>query len=241
MCENAYTKLCKEVLVPVELNKRITILTGHYGSGKTEIAINLALNEKKLHNKTAINDLDIINPYFRSRDVSDIFEQQNIELIAPPNRLATSDLPIVSGEIYRVLHDHRYRVIIDAGGDKDGARALGQYYHEWKGLEPELLFVLNANRPYVSTLEGARYTIEQIEKAARLRVTGIINNSNIGSETSMDDILNGYELGSKLSNLLSIPLLYTTISVDLEVEANCFAKSHQVMFIKRFMKLSWEG
>jgi hypothetical protein len=225
----------------MELNKRVTILTGHFGSGKTEIAINLALNEKKLHNKTAINDLDIINPYFRSRDVSDIFEQQDIELIAPANRLATSDLPIVSGEIYRVLHDRRYRVIIDAGGDKDGARALGQYYHEWKELKPELLFVLNTNRPYVSTLEGARYTVEQIEKAARLRVTGIINNSNIGSETSMDDILNGYELSSKLSNILSIPLLYTTISVDLQNEANCFAKSHQVMFIKRFMKLPWEG
>lgn len=225
----------------MELNTRITILTGHFGSGKTEIAINLALNEKKLHNKTAINDLDIINPYFRSRDVSDIFKQQNIELIAPANRLATSDLPIVSGEIYRVLHDHRYRVIIDAGGDKDGAKALGQYYHEWKGLEPELIFVLNGNRPYVSTLEGARYTVEQIEKAARLKVTGIINNSNIGSETSMDDIFNGYELSSKLSRMLSIPLLYTTISLDLENEANCFAKSHQVMFIKRFMKLPWEG
>ncbi len=199
------------------------------------------MNEKKIYNKLAINDLDIINPYFRSRDVADIFEQQDIELIAPANRLATSDLPVVSGEIYRVLHDNRYRVIIDAGGDKDGATALGQYYHEWKHLEPELLFVLNANRPYVSTLEGARYTIEQIEKAARLKVTGIINNSNIGSETSMADILDGYELSSKLSNMLSIPLLYTTISVDKENEAICFAKSHQVMFIKRYMKLPWEG
>lgn len=225
----------------MDLNKRITILTGHFGSGKTEIAINLALNEKKIHNKTAINDLDIINPYFRSRDVSELFDQQGIELIAPSNRLATSDLPIVSGEIYRVLHDHRYRVIIDAGGDKDGAMALGQYYHEWKHLEPELLFVLNTNRPYVSTLEGAVYTIEQIEKAARIKVTGIINNSNIGSETSMADIQSGYELCSKISNMLSIPLAYTTISADLENEAKCFAKNHQVMFIKRYMKLPWEG
>ena len=222
------------------LHKRITILSGHFGSGKSEIAINLALNEKKTHEKTAINDLDIINPYFRSRDVADIFQQQEIELIAPANRLATTDLPIVSGEIYRVLHDHRYRVIIDAGGDKDGAKALGQYYHEWRQLEPELLFVLNANRPYVSTLEGARYTIEQIEKAARLKVTGVINNSNIGNETSMDDILNGYELSSKISDMLSIPLVFTTISVELEKDAECFAKNHQVMFIKRYMKLPWE-
>lgn len=234
-------KFLEEVNIPLELHRRITILSGHFGSGKTEIAINLALNEKKIHEKTAINDLDIINPYFRSRDVSDLFQQQDIELIAPANRLSSSDLPIVSGEIYRVLHDHRYRVIIDAGGDKDGAKALGQYYHEWRELEPELLFVLNANRPYVSTLEGARYTIEQIERAARLKVTGVINNSNIGNETSMDDILNGYELSSRISDMLSIPLLYTTISVDLENKAECFAKNHQVMFIKRYMKLPWEG
>jgi hypothetical protein len=229
------------VFIPLELHKRITILTGHFGSGKTEIAINLALNEKKIHEKTAINDLDIINPYFRSRDVSDIFQKQDIELIAPANRLATSDLPIVSGEIYRVLHDHRYRVIIDAGGDKDGAMALGQYYHEWEHLEPELLFVLNANRPYVSTLEGARYTIEEIEKAARLKVTGIINNSNIGNETSIAEIVNGYELSSRISDMLSIPLRYTTISADLEKEAESFATNHPVMFIKRYMKLPWEG
>jgi hypothetical protein len=170
-----YINSVKGALITLEFKKRITILSGHFGSGKTEIAINLAFNEKEIHNKVAVNDLDIINPYFRSRDVSDLFEQQDIELIAPANRLATSDLPIVSGEIYRVLHDHRYQVIIDAGGDKDGAMAMGQYYHEWKHLEPELLFVLNANRPYVSTLGGARYTIEQIEKAARLKVTGIIN------------------------------------------------------------------
>lgn len=234
-------KVGKEVFISLEKSKRITILSGHFGSGKTEIAINLALKEKKIHKRTAIYDLDIINPYFRSRDVSNVFQEQNIELIAPMNRFATADLPIVSGEIYRVLHDHSYRVIIDAGGDKDGARALGQYYHEWMELNPELLFVLNAKRPYVSTVEGARFTIEQIEKTSRLRVTGIINNTNIGHETSMEDILNGYELSSRLSDILSIPLLYTTISVDLEQDTPGFAKSHQIMYIKRFLKLPWEG
>jgi hypothetical protein len=91
-------------------------LTGHFGSGKTEIAINMAITEKKRYEKVAINDLDIINPYFRTRDVAELFQRNGIELIAPVNRLATSDLPIVSGEIYRVLHDERYRIIIDAGG-----------------------------------------------------------------------------------------------------------------------------
>jgi hypothetical protein len=211
------------------------------GRGKTEIAINLALSERVRHEKVAINDLDIINPYFRSRDVSNLFRQHEIDLISPQQYLAAADLPIVSGEIYRVLHDERYHLIIDAGGDKDGATALGQYYHEWKELHPELLFVLNRNRPYVSNLEGALYTIEQIEKASRLKVTGLINNANIGGETSMDEIEKGLELSKHLSEKLRIPLLYTTISTHLKSEAEHFAEKNNVVFIQRYMKLPWEG
>lgn len=222
-------------------NNKITILSGHFGSGKTEIAINLALKERQKHEKVAINDLDIINPYFRSRDVASIFQQNDVELISPKSHLASADLPIVSGEIYRVLHDHRYRLIVDAGGDKDGATALGQYYHEWKNLNLELMFVLNGNRPYVSTLEGALYTVQQIEKASRLKVTGIINNSNIGVATSIREISKGYELSSKLADKLGLPMLYTTISTDLIKEAEDFAKTHDVMFIDRYMKLPWEA
>lgn len=222
------------------VNKKIFILSGHFGSGKTEIAINLAIFLRKKYGKVAINDLDIINPYFRSRDVSDIFKQHDIELISPKGRFATADLPIVSAEMYRVLHDHQYRLVVDAGGDKDGAMALGQYYSEWKELYPELLFVLNGNRPYVSTLEGAIETIRQIENASRLKVTGIINNSNLGNETTMDDIVKGYELSSKLSEKLRIPLVLTAISAHLEKEAEEFSKSHAAWFIERFMKLPWE-
>ncbi|MFP5110768.1 hypothetical protein ACSU64_00080 [Bacillaceae bacterium C204] len=221
--------------------RKITILSGHFGSGKTEIAINLALTERQRFEKVAINDLDIINPYYRSRDVAGTFLQHDIELISPKSHLATSDLPIVSGEIYRVLHDHRYRLIVDAGGDKDGATALGQYYHEWKELRPELLFVLNKNRPYVSTLDGALFTVEQIEKASRLQVTGIINNSNIGIETRMQDIQTGFELANELAESLKIPLLYTSISKHLKDDAQEFAANHNVVFIDRYMKSPWEG
>lgn len=222
-------------------SNRVVIFTGHFGSGKTELAINHALSERKQHEKVAINDLDIINPYYRSRDAAAIFQAHDVELIAPQSRLATSDLPIVSGEIYRVLHDPRYRLIIDAGGDKDGAIALGQYYHEWKDLCPKVWFVLNANRPYVSTLEGALHTVAQIEKASRLKVTGVINNSNIGLETTMDDILKGLELSRRLAENLNVPFLYTTISKHLKNQAEDFAKDYKVVFIDRFMKLPWEG
>jgi hypothetical protein len=220
---------------------RIVILTGHFGSGKTEIAINLALSQRKAHPIVAINDLDIVNPYYRSRDVASLFQAHDVELIAPHSRLASSDLPIVSGEMYRVLHDQRYRLIVDAGGDKEGATALGQYYHEWKNMKPEVWFVLNGNRPYVSTLEGALYTVDQIEKVSRLKVTGVINNSNVGQETTMDDIVKGLELGEQLAEKLKIPLLFTTIANSLKNEADEFAKRHKVVFIERYMKLPWEG
>ena len=221
--------------------KKITILTGHFGSGKTEIAINLALKEKHEHSKVAISDLDVINPYFRTRDARELFRKNNIELIAPKDRLANSDLPVVSGEIYRVIHDPSYKVIVDAGGDKDGATALGQYFNDWEQFKPEVLFVLNANRPYVSTVEGASFTVKQIEKASRLKVTGIINNSNIGSFTSMEEIICGLDLSKELSNLLNIPLLYTCISSQLRQEAEMFQSTNETIFIERYMKVPWEA
>jgi hypothetical protein len=222
------------------MNNKITILTGHFGSGKTEIAINLALQERAIHPKVAINDLDIINPYYRTRDIENEFTKRDIELIAPKGHLATADLPIVSGEIYRVLHDPSYRLIIDSGGDKDGATALGQYYNEWKHMEPEMLFVLNGNRPYVSTVEGAMETIERIEEAARLKVTGIINNTNIGSETTIEEIEKGLLLAQKVSRKTNIPLLYNTISEQLKNETIEFAKANPVVYIQRYMRLPWE-
>ncbi|WP_442598977.1 hypothetical protein [Neobacillus sp. D3-1R] len=223
------------------MDTKITIFTGHFGSGKTEIAINKAITERKLHQKVAINDLDVINPYYRTRDIKQEFQNLDIELIAPKGHLAMADLPIVSGEIYRVLHDPAYRIIIDAGGDKDGATALGQYYHEWKGMNPEMLFVLNGNRPYVSTIDGAISTIQRIEEAARLPIKGIINNTNIGSETTMEDIQKGLELANQVSEITKIPLLYTTISDHLKDISIEFSKQHPVIFIHRYMKLPWEN
>ncbi|HLO12498.1 MAG TPA: hypothetical protein VK190_09810 [Pseudoneobacillus sp.] len=222
------------------MENKITILTGHFGSGKTEIAINLALQERKLHQKVAINDLDIINPYYRTRDVENEFTINDIELIAPKGHLATADLPIVSGEIYRVLHDPAYRIIIDSGGDKDGATALGQYYNEWIHMNPVMIFVLNGNRPYVSTVEGAISTIERIEEASRLRVSGIINNTNIGSETTLIEIEKGLELAKLISEKTNIPLSYTTISDSLKETTSEFAKINSVVYIKRYMRLPWE-
>jgi len=219
---------------------RIKIITGHFGSGKTEISLNLSFLERESHDKVAISDLDVINPYFRSREVSSLLEEKDIDLIAPKGKMATADLPIVSGEIYRVLHDSRYRVIIDVGGDKDGATALGQYYNDLKRLDYQMYFVVNANRPYVSTVEGIIETVRQIEQVSRLRTAALINNTNLGVETTLEDIERGYQLTLAASEALKLPFLYTTIAKQFELETQVFASSHQVVYLERFMKLPWE-
>ncbi|MBT2641452.1 hypothetical protein J7I80_04375 [Bacillus sp. ISL-41] len=218
----------------------ITIITGHFGSGKTEISINLALEARKTNARTAVADLDIVNPYYRARDARDIFDQHGIELIAPAERLAAADLPIVPGDMGRVIYDAAYKLIVDAGGDKDGATALGQFYNDWNEMKPEVLFILNANRPYVSTLEGAVETLQKIEGASRLKITGIINNSNVGSETTLQDVERGLTLSKKLSDSLGIPLLYTVVPQHLSAESAGIERESQVKVISRYLKLPWE-
>ncbi|MEH7884658.1 hypothetical protein V7654_10045 [Bacillus sp. JJ1609] len=219
----------------------ITIITGHFGCGKTEIALNLAMEAMSAHTKVAVADLDIVNPYYRSRDARTILDENDIELIAPAERLAAADLPIVPAEIFGIIYDPKYTLIVDAGGDKDGATALGQFYNDWRDMEPEVLFILNANRPYVSTLDGAMETVLNIEKASRLKITGIINNSNVGSETTIADVRKGVELSQRLSQELNIPLLTTILSPHLQAEAEAVSPGHPVKVISRYLKLPWES
>ncbi len=218
----------------------ITIITGHFGSGKTELCINLAVEAAMETERVAVADLDIVNPYYRARDARAMFLDKGIELIAPAERLAAADLPIVPGDLGRVIYDPSYKLIVDAGGDKDGATALGQFYNDWRELKPEVLFVLNANRPYVSTLEGAMDTLKKIEKASRLKITGIINNSNVGNETTIQDVTKGLQLSSVLCDQLGIPLLYTVVPRHLATEAVDIETASRVKMISRYLKLPWE-
>lgn len=188
----------------------------------------------------AVTDLDVVNPYFRTRDVRELLEAADVKLIAPEGKLGTSDLPIVSGAIYGVIQNPEYRLIIDVGGDQDGAIALGQYYNDLQGTDYQMYFVINANRPLVNDLAGVTNAITRIESVSRIRVTGLINNTHLGPDTTNKDIKKGIELTEAVSVKLNIPFLYTTIDERFITTTREIADFNKVFYIERYLKLPWE-
>ena len=189
--------------------KRIRIITGHYGSGKSELSVNMVIQLKKVYNKVAIVDLDIANPYFRSRERQDEMERQGINVYH--NSFGydiTQDLPALSAAIREPLENKEFMTVIDAGGDDSGARVLNQFRKYFLDDEDsEMLFVLNANRPETSTLEGCLEHLDRIQVETGLQIKGIINNTHLLSETSAEDIKKGYNLAKEVSEVLDIPVI----------------------------------
>ena len=188
--------------------KRITILSGHYGSGKTNIAVNLALGVKKLYDKVAVADLDIVNPYFRTKDSVDDFEKNGIRLISSP--YAGSNV-----EMYAITDDKSYRVIVDLGGDDRGALALGRLTPAIVAENDyEMLLVVNKFRPLTPDIESTVEVAREIELAGGIKFTGIVNNSNLGEYTTEEDILGSIEYAEQIALAMQIPVKFTSVKSD---------------------------
>ena len=196
---------------------RIVILVGHYGSGKSELAINLALlmaeegelkeGQSFVGGKTYLADLDIVNPYFRSREKADFLLSKNIEVICSAEDFPGVDLPYMP-ENLRILFDNpKVQGIIDAGGDPAGAKALARYAEEIKKGGFPVYCVINGNRPMTKTSEEAIKYIGEIEGAANLKITGLINNTHLLDGTKKEDILLGAELTEEISRMTEIPII----------------------------------
>ena len=188
--------------------KRIRIITGHYGSGKSELSVNMVTELKKEHDKVAIVDLDIANPYFRSRERQDEMEKLGINVYH--NSFGydiTQDLPALSAAIKEPLENEEFMTVVDAGGDDSGARVLNQFRKYFLSDDCEMLFVLNANRPETSTVEGCLEHLDRIQVETGLQIKGIINNTHLLSETSAADIKKGYNLAQEVSKILDIPVI----------------------------------
>ena len=218
--------------------KRITIFAGHYGSGKTNIAVNYAIALRKEHERVALADLDIVNPYFRSKDSEDILEHLGIKFISSEYANSNVDVPASPAEAYAVTQDKSSYSVIDVGGDDRGALALGRYAPEILSENNyEMLFVINRFRPLTRTPEAALEIMREIEGAAGISFTGIVNNSNIGDETTPDDILSSMEFANEVSRLSGLPVVMTCTD-ERHYDALC-GKIDNLMPLRLYIRQSW--
>lgn len=196
--------------------KRITLFAGHYGSGKTCIAVSYAKLVKKSGFQTAIVDLDIVNPYFRTKDSEKELKEAGIDIIASEYANTNLDAPALPKEIYSAISNKSLHLVIDVGGDDRGAVALGRYAEDiTSGNDYEMLFVANCYRPLTKTAEDALEVMREIEVASKLKFTGIVNNSNIGRLTTAGDVTASLEFINKLSELAGIPVVMTTATGEV--------------------------
>lgn len=202
--------------------KRVNLFLGHYGSGKTNIALNYAFALKEKGLSVSIADLDIVNPYFRTKDSQQELEDAGIELVALPFAGTNVDLPSLPAETYGlVMRDDKY-VILDIGGDDRGAYALGRftpYILEENNFD--MFFVVNFYRPLTRNAEEAFEVFNEIQTAAKMKFTGIINNSNLGEETTAEDVEATFAKAEALSEMTSLPVVMTAVSEKIFKDVNC--------------------
>ena len=193
-------------------HKRLTLFAGHYGSGKTNIAVNYAMLLAEEGKKVCIADLDIVNPYFRTKDSEAELKERGIELISPRYANTNVDLPALPAESYRLVQDKSVFGIADIGGDDRGAYALGRFAGAIKAEgDYRMAFVINCYRPLTSNAEDTVEIMKEIEAACGIRFTCIVNNSNIGSETTKETVLSSVAYAEEVSRKTGLPIWLHTV------------------------------
>lgn len=181
---------------------------GHYGSGKTEFAVNYALKLKESGAKVTIADLDIVNPYFRTNDAREMLEEHGISVLASPYAGSNVDIPALPANILSLFDDQSSEVVLDVGGDEDGAVVLGRFHRQFENQGYEMLFVVNAFRPLTKDAASVSEVLREVEAASRLSVTGLVNNSNLQHLTTTHDVLAGQRVAEEAAKLHHIPVSY---------------------------------
>lgn len=197
-------------------HKRLTLFAGHYGSGKTNIAVNYALQLAREGKTVCIADLDIVNPYFRTADSAKELEEAGVKLVSPQFANSNVDLPALPAEAYRLVEDKSSYGIMDIGGDDRGAYALGRYVpFIIKENNYRMVYVANCYRPLTRTAQDALEVMREIESACGLMFTDIVNNSHLGSFTDVQTLLDSQDFIRELSKISGLPVYMTTVRADL--------------------------
>ena len=193
-------------------HKRLTLFAGHYGSGKTNIAVNYALHLAGEGKRVCIADLDIVNPYFRTKDSAAALEGAGVELVSPQFANSNVDLPALPAEMYNVVFDKSRYAVLDIGGDDRGAFALGRYTPSiLEENDYDMFFVINCYRPLSSNPADTVEIMREIEAASGIPFNGIVNNSNLGPETTPETVRNSFEYAESISKLSGLKIKLTTV------------------------------
>ncbi|MBP1925558.1 hypothetical protein J2Z76_001417 [Sedimentibacter acidaminivorans] len=197
------------------LDKRLVIITGHYGSGKTEFAVNYAVKMKNSYSNVSLADLDIVNPYFRSREKKILLEDMGIQVLDSSINNQTLDLPALPAGIMGSITNLNMKAILDIGGDPVGARVLARFSDQIKMMDYDLFYVINGNRPETQTKENVIRYLKDIESTSGLKVTGLINNTHLLKDTSVSDVELGHELSKEVSWEIDVPIRYESAMMNI--------------------------
>ena len=221
-------------------DKRVALFIGNFGSGKTELAINYALRSAEDGRKTTLVDLDVVTPYFRSRDVREMMGERDVPVIAPPAEFDSADLPILPTELDRAFADRSRYVVVDVGGD-EGARVLGGLRRYFPPGESETYLVANSRRPFTSDAAAISRMRFWLERLARLPVTAILSNANLGRQTTPETVRAGYQIISAAAGEAGLPVAAVVVPDFLAGQVRAGDYPVPVWFIRRFMKPPWEA
>lgn len=220
--------------------KGIVIICGNYGSGKTETAVNLAVAEKMKGTDVKIADLDLVNPYFRTREAKKSLEDMGIEVVLPDSQYMHADLPIVTPAVAGIIKHPSELTIIDAGGDDAGVTVLASLANHLSSRPLHMLQVINLFRPFTENVQGCIKIKEEIEKSSKLKITGLVSNTNLIDETRPEHIYKGYELLKDLSLATGLKVEFITALSHLIPELEIDLFNCPVLEINRRLNLPWK-
>lgn len=228
-------------MVPTGDPAPVVIFTGRFGSGKTEIALNYSVQVADCGQRVLLIDLDLVTPYFRTREVATAVEQRGVDVVSPSALTRSVDVPAVVPEILGAIEQGEHPVVIDVGGDKQGARALGQYAGALLRRGYRMQFVDNPYRPMTATPEGLRQSIEDIQSGSRLCVTALISNPNLMGETTPNVIREGHARVEEAARTLDLPVAFLAICDEYMPDGFSTGTDLPVVRLQRYFRLPWEG